>query len=91
MKLAPLLLSLPALVLSQDDMACPGAPSDADCETCLSAGCVTAVGQCMSSCSFIADASCWGMEYYANSTVEEVCAIKATQEADQATCGKSPN
>jgi hypothetical protein len=67
---------------------CPGAPSDADCETCLGAGCVTAVGECRSDCSFIADASCYSVRDN-STTVEEVCARKAANEADAALCGKN--
>ena len=81
------LLLLPA-TLAQDSFVCTDAAEDSDCVTCLTAGCVQAVGQCLTSCDVIADAACWDMQYHPNKTVEEVCAEKATIEEDQSICGE---
>ena len=85
---AILLLSTAAMAQAVAEVECATAASDADCVTCLGEGCVHAVGECMSSCDFIADASCWDMQHYEDKTVEEVCAMKDMQDADAAICGE---
>lgn len=88
MKLSPLVLlaAFPTAIYAQNEIECATAAEDADCVTCLTEGCVLTVGQCISSCDFIADASCWDMQYHEGKTVEEVCNEKAVIEADEDTC-----
>ena len=56
------------------------------CMECLEAGCVFAVGQCLSDCMVIADAGCWDMNLFPNNSTDEICQIYEDGQADLALC-----
>lgn len=68
---------------------CVGAPVDADCTECLEVGCVLTVGECISGCEFIADASCWDASSVGllNNTIEEICDMATAETEDNEICG----
>ena len=74
-----------------DSISCPDVGPNFDCNSCLEAGCALAVGECMISCEFIADAPCYdaASPRFANNTVDEICMMAEEAEADQQICGMS--
>lgn len=56
-----------------------------DCVDCIESGCAWAVGQCLESCSMIADAPCYSSTY-STDPATEICQRKDDDEADSAAC-----
>jgi uncharacterized protein YodC (DUF2158 family) len=83
------LLLISSSVVSQNDFSteCSGST----CEACLANGCgwVPALDKCLASCSFIADAPCYGAETFVNTSDAEICAIVAQDQADTQICSKA--
>jgi len=55
------------------------------CDECLGLDCAWAVGGCLPTCDYIADAPCYSFEYF-NGTAAGICAVVAADEADSALC-----
>ena len=58
----------------------------ASCEECLEQGYAWAIGECLTSCSVIADAPCYSTQYFGNKTAEEICEIERNDTADTNLC-----
>jgi len=58
----------------------------ASCEECLEQGYAWAIGECLTSCSVIADAPCYSTQYFDNKTAAEICEIERDNTADTNLC-----